>query len=118
MIVFDEEDFTCHYLAIYCALYAFVIPILEVPIPTFQRKVPILNFYHKNFLVRGIVVIVLSIFVCFTVISALPGLGGLLIGLAYILLLYLRGIEPAWLSEKEDESAQYSQINQDDDDDF
>jgi len=106
--------------AIYCALYALIVPWFEIPFPKFQRKIPILKFYHTNFLVRGIVILVLSIFVCFTVISALAGAGGLLIGLAYIFLLYMRGIEPAWVTEKEDEGLKtdYTQLNQDDDDDF
>ena len=105
------------FTAIYCALYGLILPFLEIPIPTFQRKVPILNIYHKNFLVRGIVIIVLSIFVCFTVISALPGAGGIIVGCAYIFLLYMRGIEPKWLTEKEEEpKAEYSRLDQEDDD--
>ncbi|KAF0983558.1 hypothetical protein FDP41_010623 [Naegleria fowleri] len=112
----DDNIFNL-YVAIYCALYGLILPFLEIPIPTFQRKVPILNIYHKNFLVRGIVIIVLSIFVCFTVISALPGAGGIIVGCAYIFLLYMRGIEPKWLTEKEEEpKAEYSRLDQEDDD--
>ncbi|KAL9647087.1 hypothetical protein ABK040_016561 [Willaertia magna] len=119
-IDFLEDNFFNLPCAIYCAIYAPVQALLQLPFPGFQRRIPILKYYHQNFLIRGIAIFVLSIPASLTVISAIVGVCCFVMGLGYIFLLYFRGIEPAYLAEKEESKAEYSKLEnkEDEDDDF
>jgi hypothetical protein len=95
-------------IGIYALVYVVLFIWPAIPFPLFQRKIPVLNLFQKNFLVRGLVLGILVLGLGLTLATAF---GAALMALASIgyILVYFLGFQPKWVLD-EAEQAEYQKV--------
>ncbi|KAL0490603.1 hypothetical protein AKO1_003405 [Acrasis kona] len=97
-------------IGIYAVVYVLLFVWPVIPFPIAQRKLPVFNYFHKNFLVRGVVLGVPATGLALTLATAFGAALMLLCCVSYIIV-YFIGFQPAWTIEPS--SNEYKLIDED-----